>query len=150
MLEEYHDKQIIQFLKFGWPISQDGRKYSDLNCDNWKGAKLNPVQVSKYLLNEIEFKSVIGPFHRNPFIQKAGILPLNTRDKKDSQEKRIILDLSFPEGATVNDGIDKTVYLGVRIQWDLPTVDNLAILMVAKGIGSLLFKHDLKRYYKFS
>ena len=95
MLEEYHDKQIIQFLKFGWPISHDGRKYLDLHCDNWKGAKLNPVQVSKYLLNEIEFKSVIGPFHRNPFIQKAGILPLNTHDKKDSQEKRIILDLSI-------------------------------------------------------
>ena len=63
-------------------------------------------------------------------------------------KKRIILDLCFPEGSAVNDGIDRTLYLGMKIEWDLPTVDNLADLMLSKRIGSLLFKRDLKRYYR--
>ena len=87
------------------------------------------------------------PFKFNPFNQPIGISPLNTRDKKDSTKKRIILDLSFLLGLAINKGIDKDKYLGVRINWRLPTVDTLAKLMVEKGVGSLLFKHDLKRYY---
>ena len=75
-------------------------------------------------------------------------MPLNTRDKKDSTEKRIILDLSFPDSLAVNEGIDKSQYLGVKIDWRLPTVDTLAQLMIDKGVGSLLFKRDLKRYYR--
>ena len=55
----------------------------------------------------------MGPFKVNPFNQPIGISPLNTRDKKDSSEKRIILDLSFPLGLAINEGIDKDKYLGV-------------------------------------
>ena len=100
------------------------------------------------LKTELLYKSVIGPFKTNPFVQKIGISPLNTCNKKDSTEKRIILDLSFPEGSAVNDGIDKMIYLGVKVDWDLPTVDTLADIMVKKGVGSFLFKRDLKRYYR--
>ena len=57
------------------------------------------------------------------------------------------MDLSFLVGLAINKGIDKDQYLGVRIDWRFPTVDTLAKLMVDKGVGSLLFKHDLKRSY---
>ena len=107
---------------------------------------INKQVVKTYLENKIKFKSVVGPFKLNPFNQPIVILPLNTRDKKDSIEKRIILDLSFPEGLAVNEGIDKTTYLGVNVDWR-PTVDTLAQLMVEKGVCSSLFKHDLKTYY---
>ena len=148
LLLDYSDKEIIQFLKFGWPINHDGRQYSNGVCENWKGAKLHANQVNKYLKTELLCKLVIGPFKTNPFIQKIGISPLNTCNQKDSTEKRIILDLSFPDGSAVNDGIDKTIYLGVKVDWDLPTVDISADIMVKKGVGSLLFKRDLKRYYR--
>ena len=91
---------------------------------------------------------MVWPFKSNPFLQPIGISPLNTRDKKDSTEKRIILDLSFPDSLVVNEGIDKSQYLGVKIDWRLPTVDTLAQLMIDKGVGSLLFKRDLKCYYQ--
>ena len=48
----------------------------------------------------------------------------------------------------MNDGIDKTIYLGVKVDWDLPTVDTLAYIMITKGVGSLLFKRNLKHYYR--
>ena len=146
LLGKYSDIAIIQFLKFGWPINHDGRQYSNGICKNWKGANMHANQVNKYLESELQYKSVIGPFKSNPFIQDIRISPLNTRDKKDSTEKRIILDLSFPEGSAVNDGIDKTIYLGVKVDWDLPMVDTSANIMITKGVGSLLFKRDLKCY----
>ena len=148
LLDRYSDLAVIQFIKFGWPINHDGRQYSNGICDNWKGANVHLNQVKKYLDTELHYKSVIGPFKSNPFVQDIRISPLNTRDKKDSTEKRIILDLSFPEGSAVNDGIDKTIYLGVKVDWDLPTVDTLASIMIEKGVGSLLFKRDLKHYYR--
>ena len=63
-------------------------------------------------------------------------------------EKRIILDLSIPEGNAVNDGIDKTKYLGRDIILKFSTVDRLAQIMVSLGKGCMLFKRDLKRYYR--
>ena len=88
------------------------------------------------------------PFKDNPFNRPCYFSPLSTRDKKDSLEKRIILDLSFPEGNSVNDGIDKTKYLGEDIILKFPTVDKLAQIMVSLGKGCLLYKTDLKRYYR--
>ena len=142
------DMEAVDFLEFGWPISHDGRKFNSQKVANWKGALINKLEVNKYLENELKFKSVIGPFKTNPFNQPAGISPLNTRDKKDSSEKRVILDLSFPEGTAINEGIDKLKYLGVDIEWKLPTVDTLVEIMMSKGVGCLLFKRDLKRYYR--
>ena len=147
LLIDYHDKIVVDFFKCGWPINHDGHKYNSQKIDNWKGAITNKKQVQKYLENKLKFKSVIVPFDSNPFCQEAGISPLNTRDKKDSSDKRVILDLSFPEGLAVNEGIDKSQYLGVEIEWQLPTVDTLTAIMIRKRIGSLLFKRDLKRYY---
>ena len=49
----------------------------------------------------------MGPFDKIPFQNKVGISPLSTRPKKDSDKRRVILDLSFPMGGAVNDGIIK-------------------------------------------
>ena len=58
------------------------------------------------------------------------------------------MDLSFPEGNAVNDGIDETKYLSRDIILKFPTVDRLAQIMVSLGKGCMLFKRDLKRYYR--
>ena len=148
MLSDYHDNNIVQFLRFGWPISHNGQAYSSQSCDNWKGVNVYPVEVRKYLDNELKHKSVIDHFKTNPFAHLAGIPPLNTCNKKDSSGNRIILDPSFPEGSAVNDGINHMLYLGVKIEWDLSTLDNLAEFMIVKGISCLLFKRDLNHYYR--
>ena len=112
LLSYYHDKDLITFCKFGWPISHFGN-FGNTHCvENWKGAKLHPVKIEKYLQKEIDCKAVLGPFQENPFYRPCFFSPLNTRDKHDSTEKRIILDLSSPKGNSVNDGVDKSKYLG--------------------------------------
>ena len=48
----------------------------------------------------------------------------------------------------MNDGIDKTKYLGEDIILKFPTANKLAQIMVSLGKGCLFFKRDLKRYYR--
>jgi hypothetical protein len=52
---------------------------------------------------------------KNPFNCSLKISPLNTVTKKDSIERRVILDLSFPEGQSVNEFISKEFYLCKKI-----------------------------------
>lgn len=68
--------------------------------------------------------------------------------KKGTLEKRVILDLSFPAGNSVNDLISKEFYLGNKINLTYPKVDNLVGIIKDKGTGCLVFKKDLKRAYR--
>ena len=111
-LEGYQDQQILQFIKFGWPIDCVGIKPLNYEPNNHKGANNFPQEVKCYLKTEIKNGSIIGPFISNPFDKYTRILPLNTREKPETIERRIISDLSHPPGRAVNDYIPKGVYLG--------------------------------------
>ncbi|VDI73107.1 Hypothetical predicted protein [Mytilus galloprovincialis] len=54
--------------------------------------------MEKYLVKELTKGAIIGPFHVNPFDHGIILSPLNTVPKKDSTERRIILDLSLADG----------------------------------------------------
>jgi hypothetical protein len=49
---------------------------------------------------EASYGSIIGPFESNPFDCQFKISPVNSVTKKDSSERRVILDLSFPPGCS--------------------------------------------------
>ena len=76
------------------------------------------------------------------------ISPVNSVPKKDTDERRVILDLSFPKGLAVNDFISKDEYLGEKIEVIYPKVDDFIHLIKVKGQGCLLFKTDLRRFYR--
>ena len=83
---------------------------------------------------------MLGFFQSNPFANKAYLSPLNTQDKKDSEEKGIIVDMSFPKGNSINDGIKNDFYLDEQICLKYPTVDKLMEIVKKKGKGCMLFK----------
>ena len=91
---------------------------------------------------------VTGPFSHNPFSCPVAVSPLNSVPKSDTTERRIILDLSWPVGSSVNDGIQSGSYLPQEIALVYPTVDLIADRVAALGSGCLLFKRDLKRAYR--
>ena len=68
--------------------------------------------------------------------------------KKDSQDRRLILDLSLPDKKAINDGIDKDKYLTCTEKLKLPSVDALADRVAEIGVGVLMFKVDLSRGYR--
>ena len=90
----------------------------------------------------------MGPLENTEFLKEVFISPLNSRPKKDSEDRRILLDLSFPKGAGVNAGIDKNSYLNEPARVRLPNVDTLVDLIKKKGAGCALFKKDLRRAYR--
>ena len=65
--------------------------------------------------------------------------------KRGTLEKRVILDLSFPVGNSVNDLISKEFYLGNKINLTYPKVDNLVGIIKDKGTGCLVFKLEAPR-----
>lgn len=71
-----------------------------------------------------------------------------TRPKKGSQTRRVIVDLSFPQGAPVNTAIDTTAYLGKDIFYTLPTITDLIAKLQVEGQGALIWKADLARAYR--
>lgn len=108
MLSEYEDKVICDFLEYGFPIGFLGKvKKSSKKIKNHKGVREFPVEVRKYIEKEKRYGAILGPFKQIPFFGEFCISPLNTVSKKDSDERRVILDLSFPEGAAINEGISK-------------------------------------------
>lgn len=154
MLGDYKDKQVCDLLEFGFPIGFKGNEselktYKDLwKYKNHKGALEFPNDVNSYINKESRHGAILGPFKDNPFPQNLIISPLNSVPKKDSAERRIIMDLSFPQGQAVNDFIDKNEYLGEKIEVVFPKVDDYVELIKKKGQGCLLFKKDLKRAYR--
>ena len=111
------------------------------------GLQLFPKAIDKYLRTEPSYGAVLGPFESNPFSSDIVLSPLNSIPKGDS-ERRIIVDLSWPIGSSVNDGIPSKQCLGVDFQLVYPTVNDVAAPILALGPSCLLFKWDLQRAYR--
>jgi hypothetical protein len=152
-LVDYHDNIICEFLEFGAPVVYEGEFVgSEFITKNHKGATDFSKEIEKYLKKEASYGAIIGPFFKNPFCCDFKISPLNTHlntvIKKDSVERRVILDLSYPVGNSINDGISQEYYLGKKINICYPNVDDFVDIIKLKGQGCLMFKKDLNRAYR--
>ena len=149
-LVDYHDRELVNLLRYGWPLNAKDTAQQDDVPENQKGAKQNPEKIKAYLKEEIENGSVIGPFIKNPFGSAARFSPLDTRPKKNSEDLRVILNLSHPfRGDSVNHSIDKEVYAdGSEMNLKYPSVDDLAKIVRIKGRGAKIFIRDLRKAYR--
>ena len=149
MLYGYEDREITDLLEFGFPIGFVGKlDRLTTTTKNQKGVTEYPTEVRKYLVKEKQYGAILGPLREIPFEQEFCISPLNTVSKRDSDERRVILDLSFPEGNAVNEHIPKDRYLDSFVNLKFPKVDDFVNLIKKKGRNCLLFKRDLKRAYR--
>ena len=71
-----------------------------------------------------------------------------TRNKPNSDRRRVIIDLSWPIGASVNSDIDKDIYLGSPFALTFPTVDVITGELKRIGRGALLYKIDVSRAFR--
>ena len=148
LLEDYDDKLIVDFLRYGWPMSKSILPLTNsLAKVNHKGVLEFPDAINHYLATEHSNNTLLGPFFTNPFPDRTASFLLNSVPKRDSDERRVILDMSFPSGHSVNDGIDKDCYLGVCIDLTYPTIDTFVTVVKAVGPGALMYKRDLCRGY---
>lgn len=145
--------QIIKYLKYGWPLGHKGFPIPEEPRRNHKGVRDFHDQTWQYLLQEKQKDRVFGPCEQKVFHGKNGISPLNSVPRKEGNKRRFILDLSFPKGSSINDGIDKDWYQGEPVDLKYPTVDDLVQLIYSRkesqpGKPVLLWKRDLKSCYR--
>jgi hypothetical protein len=147
-LAGYHDNQLVDFLQYGFPLGYSSNKLPVSVFKNHSGALSFHKDVDKYLATEVQAGVMAGPFINNPLSLPLSISPLNTVPKKDPGQRRVISDLSYPPGSSVNDGIPEGIYLGEAIELSFPSVDDYAARIREVGSSALLFKKDLKRAYR--
>ena len=92
----YHDKQLVSFMRYGWPTSFMGDTLPTLSLPN-HASSVRPQAVQSFLDKEVSLHGLAGPFTECPF-EWLRLNPMMTREKKNSDEYRFILDLSIPKG----------------------------------------------------
>ena len=125
LLSGYPDEIICEFLEFGWPIGYMSDTLPIFDLRTHRGALDFPDQVNAYLSKELKLGRIAGPFDTVPLAQGFVVSPLNTVEKRDSEERRVIVDLSWPCGHSVNDGIPSDSYLGEPLVLRFPTIDDI-------------------------
>lgn len=148
MLQHYHDAQLCDFLQYGWPLGYLSKTPPTTVLTNHPSALAHMQHVHTFVKEELKHQALIGPFKSDPFIPWVRYSPLMTRPKRDTMKRRIIVDLSYPQGKSVNDGIDNHNHLGCDITYSLPTIADLITRLQLQGKAAYLWKADLTRAYR--
>ena len=146
-LRGYHDYKIVEYLEYGWQIGIDQDAVLQSHYTNHPSATAHARDVSHYIATELGHGALLGPF-AGPPTGNCHFSPLMTRTKKDSIFRRVIIDLSWPQGRSINDGISRREYVDGPMTISLPTTDDMERAVVAAGRGSFMYKTDLSRGYR--
>ena len=147
-LQNFHDNIICDYLEYGWPIGYHSTDLPISQPCNHNNAHAFAKRVDCFIDTEVKLGATLGPYDSNPFSTQCYTSPLNTVEKSNSTDRRVIVDLSWPPDHSINSGINKNLYLGEIIDLKYPTVDSLCKIIREKGPNSLLFRGDLKRAYR--
>jgi hypothetical protein len=134
-------KRVINTLEFGARIGYTGPRCARIR-KNWPSTKLCPDKVRTIIRDDVIKGRKVGPFSTPPFKNFVGS-PLGAIPRKLSDKIRLIHDLSFPPGVSVNDGIPHEF---ATVQY--MALDDAIKEIVTSGPGTLLAKLDLKDAYK--
>ena len=133
--------------EYGFPISiRDSESLTDLNTMNHFSAKQHHEAVSSYLAKEGHLGLIIGPIHKAHHFA-IYCSPLLTRPK-DIDKRRVILDLSYPKGASLNDQVDRSLFDASAFTLKLPTVDDVVKKINKHGDDVTLSKIDVARVFR--
>lgn len=139
---------MVDFLTYGWPINYSASTRPVSSSRNHPSALNFDSHVQAYIDTELSYNAIAGPFEYPPFADDFVCSPLQTVPKRGSLTQRIVMDLSFPQGPSVNHGIPHDTYLGDQFKLRLPGIDWLIEFILTKGHNCLVFKKDLCRAYR--
>jgi len=110
---------------------------------NMPSTRLHPDVITRYITEEVGKGRMIGPLlpSSEPLlhVSRFGLIPKGHGTGKF----RLITDLSFPHGASVNEGIDTDL-----VSLSYMSVDRVAEVVETLGKGSLLAKMDIEAAYR--
>lgn len=144
MLDGY-DNSLTQFLEKGFskgfPLHYQGA-YKSFIGKNLVSALSNRSAVDTKIAKELAASRLAGPFDKPPF-QQFWVSPLGVVPKKVPGEFRLIHHLSYPHGASVNDGIHHE-----HSTVSYSTIDDAIKLIKQLGPGCFMAKTDIKNAFR--
>ena len=130
---------IINRIRNGFGVGFDRRNASRSAKRNIISAERNPEVVDKYLQKEQGASRVVSIGDADGVhVSRFGVIPKPHQPGK----WRLIVDLSHPKGASINDGIDPAL-----CSLTYMSVDEAVERAVSKGQGALLAKIDIASAY---
>ena len=113
-LVDYPDKWILQYLNFGFPLSlKSDTDHHNQNVTIHYSTLPYPKAVDEYLQKEIQLEAMLGLV--NDFQSNlVHCSPLMIREK-DLDKRRVILDLSYPKGLSVNDHVGRSAFDDIEV-----------------------------------
>lgn len=135
---------ILQGLEEGFRLGfrYTGRSNKSAKS-NMHSAAERPEVINSYLAKEVELGRVVGPLERSQFpeahVSRFGLVPKNHQPDK----WRLIVDLSHPAGASVNDGIEPEV-----CSMHYTSVAEAVEQVLERGAGTQLAKFDVESAYR--
>ena len=133
--------RVISYIEDGARIGYSGLRSPRVR-KNWPSAIAHQQAVTSVILDDVRRGRKLGPFTRPPFDTYVGS-PMGAIPKKLSDQVRIVHDLSFPPGNSINSHIPDSLCT-VRYM----SLDDALARVHASGPGTLMAKLDLKDAYK--
>ena len=128
--------KIFHGFTSGFRIPSKVEPHNHVIC-NHSSALANMNFVDKHLSKEVAAGRVSGP-HSTPPLDALIISPLGLVPKKAEGEWRLIHDLSYPHGESVNAGIDKS---HTTVSYEV--LDHVVEIVQSLGKGCFIAKSDL-------
>ena len=137
---------VVNGLRHGFRIGFNHSSLLRSAATNMESARQHPEIISDYLAKEQSLGRMLGLFTEEMLpnlpslhINRFGVIPKGHNTGK----WRLITDLSYPHGQSVNDGIDPSL-----CSLMYATVDEVAEIVVKLGRGALLSKVDIESAYR--
>ena len=150
LCEGYWDYQLRYFIKFGFPLDFPHEQHLKLQSTetSYNSAVKFPSHVDTYIKTEAEHAAICGPYKNPPYGTNTQVSPFMSREKPDSKNRSIIIDLSWPPGASINSFTAANLYLTTAYKLQYPTIHNITDHLKSLDGDSQLFKIDLSRAFR--
>lgn len=145
LLADHPDQVFVEYvlkgLEQGFRLGYASQTVPFGRVKNLLSARQHSTQVAKAILKELNRGHTVGPFNEPP-LSPFHCSPLGAVPKKDGTV-RLILDLSCPNGASINEGIPKEEFSVKYSKFD-DAVD----LIRSLGKGAFMAKIDIKHAFR--
>lgn len=135
-------KMIVDSCKHGVNIGYEGPAVQRI-CKNWPSTVALSSAVEQSIAKDISMGRKLGPFNEIPFSDFI-VSPMGAFKKRRSNKVRVIHDLSYPSGVSVNDFISKEKYT-----LSYMSIDDVVEKVQQYGKGALMAKLDLQDAYHY-
>lgn len=146
LLESHPDERlkcfVLEGLEKGFRIGFQQGHYHRSSTHNLLSCKEHPETVQEYIEKECSLGRLLGPFPPSA-IPNLHVSPFGVIPKKATDKWRLIVDLSAPRRASINDGIPQEI-----ASLSYVTIDMIGEKVRSLGKGTMLAKLDVKSAFR--